>query len=178
MFILIFLTTFLIFGATFLSKSRAYDGYGVTLGYAILVLVFVSSSVIGVLGVFFTSILNDIVEAFCWIFGIISIGTCCSELLFVLNIKILNKPIFNINSYIFKYIRPIEVISLLIGIVFTTSWWFLDKNWIINDVISCCIVIFTVQFFKFTSLKITTIYFVVIIIVEVSIGLCIQFFAG
>lgn len=61
LFILIFLSTFLIFGSTYLSKSHAYDGFGVTLGYPLLVLVFISSTLIGILGVFYTPIINDIV---------------------------------------------------------------------------------------------------------------------
>lgn len=160
LFILIIMVTTLIFFSSYFSKSQAYGGFGITLEYKILIGVSFIILAGGILGAFFTSTINILVEVFCWIIGILAVGLCTSEILFMFSVKCLNRPLFKINSIIFKYIRPIQIISFMTGSLITCGWWFSDKNWILNDVLSCCIVVSAVQLFKFTSLKYATFYFV------------------
>lgn len=89
--------------------------------------------------------------------------------------KALNRPLFNTKNVKFKYLRPIDIVSLFVGILCTSAWWFTEKNWILNDVLSCCIIIASVQFFKFTSLRMTTHYFAGILIVEIIVALVLYF---
>lgn len=87
----------------------------------------------------------------------------------------LNKPLFKLKDTKFKYLRPIELISLFVGLVFTSAWWFTDKNWILNDIISCCIIVACVMYFKFISLRMTSHYFGSILLVEVIVALVLYF---
>ena len=65
-----------------------------------------------------------------------------------------------------------------VGCLFACGWWFTDKNWVLNDVLSFCIVLATVQLFKITSMRMAFFYFVVVLLAEVTIALCIHFLVG
>ena len=49
--------------------------------------------------------------------------------------------------------RIMDIISLIIGIIFTIIWWFTEKIWITNDILAICSIISIVKIFKFISLK-------------------------
>lgn len=165
LFVLIIWMTILIFVSSYFSKSLAFDGFGITLNYYILIAACIFILLGGILGIFFISTVNVIVEVICWAIGIFCVGVCANEILYLMSSKTLNKPLFSLKDAKFNYIRPIEVISLFIGIFFTSAWWFTDKNWILNDLLSCCIIVTSVQFLKFTSLRMTTHYFASILLV-------------
>lgn len=50
-----------------------------------------------------------------------------------------------------------DIISLAIGIALTCAWFFTDKNWILNDIVSLSIIIAFIKCLKFTSLKMSVI---------------------
>jgi hypothetical protein len=58
-------------------------------------------------------------------------------------------------------IRYIDVISLLVGLALTMAWWFTHKNWLISDILSICIVVSMIKVFKYTSLKIALLSYLV-----------------
>ena len=97
----------LILFSSYTSQSQAYNAFGITLELRILLGISLLICIGGVLGVLFTPIVNIIVEVICWILGIVCVGICCNEILFMLSVKSLNKPLFKIKSNAFKYIRPI-----------------------------------------------------------------------
>lgn len=59
--------------------------------------------------------------------------------------------------------RVMHLISILISIGVMLAWFFLNKNWIINDIIFVCCTIMLVRIFKFDSLKIAVLYVILII---------------
>lgn len=46
-----------------------------------------------------------------------------------------------------------HLISLFVAVAVCLMWWFFHKNWIINDVISVCIIVAAIKVLKFTNLK-------------------------
>lgn len=77
LFILIIWMTVLIFFSSSSSKSLAFDGFGITLNYKILIGACGIILIGGVLGIFFMHVINIIVEVVCWILGTICVGACC-----------------------------------------------------------------------------------------------------
>lgn len=51
-------------------------------------------------------------------------------------------------------IRVVDGISLVFGLGFLSLWWFLNKNWIVSNVVCVCIIISFIKVFKYTSLKV------------------------
>lgn len=96
----------------------------------------------------------------------------------MLSIRVLSKPFVDFDHWILKYFRPIDLISLLVGNAVTAAWWFTNKNWILNDIISVCIVVAAVQLLKFTSMRMATLYFVGVLTTEIIISLSIHFVIG
>lgn len=60
-------------------------------------------------------------------------------------------------------IRLADISSLSIGLGLTFLWWFTQKNWIVSDIISICIIISIIKVFKFVSLKIAVLSYVVVV---------------
>jgi len=71
-------------------------------------------------------------------------------LLFKLRIEKLKKTLINVRSF---GIRITDAVSFLIALGFLLSWILTDKNWILSDVISLCIMIGAIKIFKITSFK-------------------------
>ena len=107
LFVLIILVTALMFSASYLSRCQSFNGVGVALGFKMLVGMTVLILVGSLIGAFFITVANGIVEVISSILGTLCVGLCCNEILWMLSIPCLNKPLFNINSPLFKYIRPI-----------------------------------------------------------------------
>lgn len=60
-------------------------------------------------------------------------------------------------------VRVVDIVSLGIGVVVTFIWWFTHKNWIVSDFITICMVISAIKVFKFTSLKLALISYVLML---------------
>jgi hypothetical protein len=45
-------------------------------------------------------------------------------------------------------------LSGILGLSLVFAWWFSNKNWILSDCLSICIVVSAIKIFKFVSLKI------------------------
>ena len=60
------------------------------------------------------------------------------------------------------------MVSLACGYVATFIWWFTHKNWIMSDILTTCIVISTIKVFKFTSLKLALVSYVLLLILFVA----------
>ena len=68
-----------------------------------------------------------------------------------------------------------EGISLVVGMSFSFGWWFSGKNWILNDVISICLIVAGIKIFKFTSMRIAVICYCSTIILEMGFVIVINF---
>ena len=68
-----------------------------------------------------------------------------------------------------------EGISLLVGIGVCLGWWFSGKNWILNDIISICLIIAGIKILKFTSMRIAVICYLATILLEMGFVLVINF---
>ena len=75
-------------------------------------------------------------------------------------------------------VRYLDVLSLVVGLGVTIAWWLTNRNWILNDVISVCICISFIKIFKFISLRNSLIYSCVVVTIEITISLCIQYVIG
>lgn len=104
-----------------------------------------------------------IVNVISWIFGIGSVWLCTNEILFLIQIKSLKHPITVYKTFV---IRFIDIISFIISLCINIGWWFSYKNWIINDVVSICLIIASIKIFKFISLKQAVICFSITIAVQ------------
>lgn len=62
-------------------------------------------------------------------------------------------------------IRVMDIIGVLLSIPVAVAWWLLDKNWIITDLISICIIISVIKVFKFVSFKIALVAYIVMVCV-------------
>ena len=50
-------------------------------------------------------------------------------------------------------LRTLDFISLAIGLGFMFAWFFSNKNWILNDIISICMIVGSIKILKITSFK-------------------------
>jgi len=62
-------------------------------------------------------------------------------------------------------IRIIDIIGFLLSIPVAIGWWLSNKNWIISDIISICIIISMIKVFKFISFKTALVAYIIIIII-------------
>ena len=94
--------------------------------------------------------------------GILGVGICTNELLFLLRLRCLTSPFLTFTHIKFRFL---EIISLIVGILVTLGWWFSEQNMIVNDIVCLCMVVGFIKILKFTSLKNACIGFVGIILV-------------
>lgn len=169
--VIIIFITILITMSSIYSRAWSLGGFGIKVGYlfiSIYTAVFITG---GVLAVFYPAVINDVVNGFCWILGIVSVGLCTNEILFPLKIKFLLKPLLGV-------IRVMDFFSTLVGLGFTIGWWLSNKNWIMNDIIAVCICISFIKIFKIVNLKMALVYMIIIVSTEITIALCIHFILG
>lgn len=69
-----------------------------------------------------------------------------------------------------------DVLSLVISIGVCFAWWFSQKNWILNDILSIAIFVAAVKFLKFVSLKQAVICFSITIAVQIGFVFLITFY--
>lgn len=65
-------------------------------------------------------------------------------------------------------IRITDIISFFVALGLLLSWILNHKNWIINDIISLCIIIATIKIFKITSFKKAIIWYLIEIGIEIT----------
>lgn len=68
-----------------------------------------------------------------------------------------------------------DICSIIVGFGFTIAWWFSSKNWIVNDVISVCMIVAFIKILKFTSLQMATICFVIVMAIEMTFVIIIHY---
>lgn len=125
----------------------------------------------GVVAYFSIETVNVAFQTLSWIFGSLAIGLCANELLYFLKIGFLKKG-FSYKRFDF---RIMEGISLLIGIGVCFGWWYSGKNWIINDIISVCMIVAGIKILKFTSMRIAVICYCATILLEMVFVLVINY---
>ena len=110
-----------------------------------------------------TLILSYFLIACSILYGVFSIMVCFTQLLYKRN-KYLNLEL-RIGSKI--KIRIMDILGFLLGAGVEVGWWFSKENWILSDFIFTCMLIVTIKFFRFKSLKTATLAFVLVTIVFV-----------
>lgn len=142
-------TVILIFAVNF-ATLNAFDGIAFEYNFKLIGLLSLSMLGVGLFGFFLPKVGEIIVNVAS--FGAIIV--CCPilfiEFLYYLNFRALKK-FFSIKSL---KIRALDVIGVMLSIPVALGWWFSNKNWIISDFISICIVITCIKCFKITSFKI------------------------
>jgi hypothetical protein len=125
----------------------------------------------GLMGAFIPTPTYVIVLILSWILGVICIGICSNECLWLLRNNKLNKPLM-------WKIRGIDIISFVVGIGIMLSWWLTNMNWISSNLIGGCVIIAFIKCFKFTSMKIALIMLMIILMIEVVGALIINYVVG
>lgn len=57
----------------------------------------------------------------------------------------------------------------------TLGWWFSNKNWIVNDIVSVCMIVACIKILKFTSLQMAVICFLITMTVQMTFVITIHF---
>jgi len=68
-----------------------------------------------------------------------------------------------------------ELISVFVGIGLTFGWFFSGNNFIVNDIICCCMIIGFIKILKFTSLQTAGICFLITMALEMTSIITIHF---
>ena len=66
-------------------------------------------------------------------------------------------------------------ISFLVGLGVCLGWWFSNKNWIVSDIVSICMIVAFIKVLKFTQLKMAVISYFVTITVQMIFVIVINF---
>lgn len=69
-----------------------------------------------------------------------------------------------------------DIISASIALGVCFAWWYSNKNWIISDVIAVSMIIAAMKVFKFTSLKLAVVCFIITIAVQIVFILVVYLF--
>jgi len=83
--------------------------------------------------------------------------------MFFLNFRVLNK-FFEIKTI---KIRVLDIVGVLLSIPVACGWWFSQKNWIISDFISTCMILSCIKIFKITSFKIALLAYALLFILYI-----------
>lgn len=78
--------------------------------------------------------------------GIVGVMICTAETLWLLKSAKLNKPI------LFEIVRPLDIISFLMGCVLTGLYWGTGGVWFVNDILAVCMIVAGIKIFKIRSL--------------------------
>jgi len=63
----------------------------------------------------------------------------------------------------------VDIIGVLLSVPVAFAWWMTNKNWIISDFISICIIVSIIKIFKLISYKMALVAYIVMIVLY-SIG--------
>lgn len=152
-------STFLITISAVYSRAWSIGGVGLEINNWVVAGFNLFLIVGGILAYFFLNVLIIAVDVLSWILGIAGVWLCANETIFLFNCIPWIKLTLIKNKYF--TIRILEVLSLIVSLGINLGWWFSYKNWIINDIVSICIIVGSIKFFKFVSLKQALICFVV-----------------
>lgn len=160
------LVTVLIAVVALYSNAWSLGGRGLEVNVWV-VLIFIGILGIGaVVAVFSTVAINIGLTVLCFILGIIGVGICTNEAIFLFRSRFLSKKLFLVGSFEF---RLMELVSLLVGLAFTLGWYFSHNNIFLNDILSICICIGLIKILKFTNLQTAGLAFLVTIILELTV---------
>jgi hypothetical protein len=67
-------------------------------------------------------------------------------------------------------LRIMDFIGFGLGIGLLLSWYFTNKNWIISDIIFMFIFLAMIKIIKFGSLKLSLIFFVCTLVIDLGFG--------
>ena len=154
------------------SKAWSLGGNGITVGIPFIIGFNVLLIIGGTVAAFSLEVVNVAVEVLSWIFGILGVGLCFNEIIFLLKLDFLR-----IGIKIKKKVdlRIMEGISLIVGLGTCLGWWFSNKNWIVNDIIAICMTVAAIKILKFVNLKTALISFVVTLSVQMVFVILINF---
>ena len=88
-----------------------------------------------------------------WIMGTLSASIVTLDMMFPLIKHSWLRDGWKYGKYRLR-VRYMDVLGLVTGVSLVFGWWFSHKNWILSDILSCCIVIAMVKVFKIVSLKV------------------------
>ena len=147
------------------SKAWSLGGRGIE--FNVWFVLAASAILIGgaTIGYFSDYAINICLTVLSIILGILGVGICINELLFLLRANCLMCKIFSIGTFDF---RLLELISLILGMIACVGWWFSNDNMIVNDAICLCITVAAIKIIKFTSLKLAGFAFLVTITIELT----------
>ena len=109
--------------------------------------------VIGLLTLFAVEVAAPLLDVISWIMGTLGASIVTLDMMFPLVKHTWLRDGWKYGKYRLR-VRYMDVLALSIGLGLVLAWWFTDKNWILSDVLSCCIVMAMVKVFKIVSLKI------------------------
>lgn len=102
------------------------------------------------------------------VISILSTMVCFSEFLYYTRIK-------GFRKIIYKKLRLMDVLGIVIGIGLVCAWYLNNKNWILSDFLYAFIYLAFVKFIKFGSLKMAFFAYLLVAILNASFILISQY---
>ena len=127
-------------------KAWSYSGYGYKLTNKVIILFNFLLFLAVVFGYLFPHVLAVVAQVIGSVLGAAGVTVCASESIWLFHSKKLTKPLF-------KKIRIIDIISILVGLSFIPLYWLLNGNWLINDIMAVCSIVALMKLVKVQSLS-------------------------
>lgn len=171
----ILLVTGMIAVVAMYSNPWSLGGRGIEVNYW-LVGVFVALEVTGAaIAAFSDAGITVCLYILSFVLGILGVGICANELLFLLRARPLGRVLFVVDNFEF---RVLEAASLAVGTALTLGWFFSDSNILLNDLLAVCICVGLIKVLKFTSLRIAGVAFTLSILLELVVVVAIYLKSG
>ena len=75
-----------------------------------------------------------------------------------------------------KFIRIIDIVSWIIGVSMIVVYWLLNGQWLVNDVMSVCVIVALMKLLKIRSLSVSVWLILSILFVEIGVGLFVHYY--
>lgn len=131
------------------SRAWSYSGYGYKLTKKTIIAFNILLFLAIIFGYFIPHVFSIFLQILGSILGAAGVTVCASELIWLLHNKKLKKTLF-------KKIRVIDIISVLIGLCFIPLYWLLNGNWVINNIMAVCTTVALMKLIKIQSLSQST----------------------
>jgi hypothetical protein len=161
MLIIITISTIILSLSTLFSRFNSFDGGGLTFNIWWILVVSLSVLLIGLMSIFLPGITTTIMDVVSWISTIACVSIALIEILYSSLKTDFMRQRFCLSRL---SIRMVDIIGVLLSIPVALAWWLTNKNWIVSDFISICIVVSIIKVFKLISFKMALIAYVVMLV--------------
>lgn len=154
------LATVIIIVGTIFARLEAFNGSGIQFDWKWVIILGICVIAVGHLIIFAPDVASTFMDVVTWVIGGISVALIILETFF----RCIKHSFLKKSCHIGPIpIRLMDGLCLILGVGVVFIWWVTNKNWIISDVISVCIIISMMKIFKYTSLKTAVAMFIVIL---------------